>query len=387
MPKVYTVYSIFGYGEMIKDRFRMAAYEQALRAVIRPGCVVADIGAGTGVMSFLACRLGAARIYAIEPADAIEVARALAVANGFADKIVFIQDFSTRVTLPQPADVVVADLRGVLPWFGHNIPAVIDARTRLLAPGGALVPQRDTLWLGVVRAPELYDRMTAAWADNGLGLNLEPAKRLALNNWGKGPANPEQLVTEPRPIAVLDYATTTDVNLDAETTCTVTRPATAHGFNAWFDTVLTGSIGFSNTPGQPPLLYGQAFFPWPEPVELTAGDRVTVRLRANLVGDDYVWNWDTTVCDGGGINLKGSFRQSTFWGVPLSPAALRRGAASSVPQLGPEGCIDRLILSLMDGQHTCADIARRVADCHADRFPRWEDALARVGELSKRYGR
>jgi protein arginine N-methyltransferase 1 len=380
------MYSLAGYGDMIKDRVRMAAHERALRAVVRPGCVVADVGAGTGVMSLLACRLGAGRVYAIEPADAIEVARTLAVANGFADRIVFIQDLSTRVTLPQRADVVVADLRGILPWFGQNVPAVLDARDRLLAPGGTLIPQRDTIWFGVVHAPELYGRFTEAWRDNGLGLDLGPAERILLNNWVKGFADPEQFVSQPRRLAALDYATTTDVNLDVQTTSDVIRPATAHGFNAWFDAVLTGAIGFSNAPDQPKLLYGQAFFPWPAPVELTPGDRVTVRLRAQLVGDDYVWNWDTTV-DAGGGRVKASFRQSTFLGVPRSPAAWRKGAAGHVPDLGEEGCIDRLILSLMDGNQPCAAIARRVAASQPDRFPAWEDALARVGELSKRYGR
>jgi type I protein arginine methyltransferase len=380
------MYSIAGYGAMIKDRVRMAAYEQALRAVIRPGCVVADLGAGAGVLSFLACRLGAGRVYAIEPADIVEVARTLAAANGCADKIVFLQDLSTRVTLPEPADVVVADLRGVLPWFTHSIPSIIDVRTRLLAPGGALIPQRDTLWLGVVRSPEQHRKFTDPWDDNGLDLNLGAGKRLVLNNWGKDHAGPDQLVTEPQLVAVLDYATVRDLNLEAQATWTVTRPSAAHGFLAWFDAVLTGAIGFSNAPGRPQLLYGQAFFPWLEPVDLAAGDRVTVHLRARLVGDDYVWNWDTMVHDGAGA-AKASFRQSTFFGVPLSPRALQQGAAGHVPALGAEGTLDLFILSLMDGRRTLGDIARDVAERHAERFPRWEDALGRVSELSKKYGR
>ena len=381
------MYSLAGYGDMMKDRVRMAAYEAALRAAVRPGCVVADVGAGTGIMSFLACRLGAGRVYAIEPADAIEVAKSLAAANGFADRIVFLHDLSTRVTLPERADVVVADLRGVLPWFTHNVPAVIDARTRLLKPGGTLIPQRDTLWLGVVHAPELYARFADAWGDNGLGLNLEPAKRLLLNNWVKGHAGPEQFVTEAHQVAVLDYALTTDVHLDAQTTWAVTRPGIAHGFSAWFDAVLTPGVGFSNGPDRPKLLYGQAFFPWLEPVELHAGDRVTVHLRARLVGDDYVWNWDTTVDAGGTGRAKASFRQSTFFGAPLSAAALHKGADGYVPNLDEDGRLDHFILSQMDGRRTLADIARLVAERYAERFPRWADALARVGELSKRYGR
>ncbi len=380
------MYSLAGHGNMIKDRVRMAAYEQALRAVVRPGCVVADVGAGCGILSLLACRLGAGRVYALEPADVIELARSLAVANGCADRIIFLQGFSTHVTLPQPADVVVADLRGVLPWFQHNIPAMIDARTRLLAKGGALIPQRDVLRLAVAEAPEQYARFTDAWDRNGFGLDLEPAKRVLLNNWIKGSVAADQLLTEPQTVAVLDYATTTDVHLDAQTTTVVTRSGAAHGFSAWFDTVLTGDVGFSNAPGGPELLYGQAFFPWLEPVELTVGERVTVQVRARFVGDDYVWNWDATVY-GDGAAAARTFRQSTFLGTPLSPAVLRRGGADFVPQLGLDGAIDRLVLSLMDGKLTVADIAQRVAQQYPDRFPQSADALARVGELARKYAR
>ena len=90
---------------MIADHVRMAAYEQALRRTVRPDSVVVDIGTGTGIFSLLACQFGARKVYAIEPDSAIEVAREIAAANGYQDRITFIQDLSTAVTLPEGADV------------------------------------------------------------------------------------------------------------------------------------------------------------------------------------------------------------------------------------------------------------------------------------------
>jgi hypothetical protein len=63
------------------------------------------------------------------------------MANGYADRITFHQTLSSAITLPQPADVIVSDLRGVLPLMQHHIPAIVDARQRLLAPGGVLIPR------------------------------------------------------------------------------------------------------------------------------------------------------------------------------------------------------------------------------------------------------
>src|SRR5690348_6180833 len=122
-----SMYSITAYGEMIADRGRTDAFARALRQVIEPGCVVLDIGTGTGIFAMLACKYGAGRVYAVEPSDAIQVAREIAVANGYADRIEFIQDRSTRINLPERAQVVVSDLRGVLPLLQHHLISIADA--------------------------------------------------------------------------------------------------------------------------------------------------------------------------------------------------------------------------------------------------------------------
>src|SRR5579864_6216059 len=109
------MYNLTDYGAMMFDQPRMQAYVSALERAVRPGSVVLDIGTGTGVFALLACRFGARKVYAIEPNDAIHVARRLAADNGCADRIEFVQDLSTRITLPEKADVIVSDLRGVLP--------------------------------------------------------------------------------------------------------------------------------------------------------------------------------------------------------------------------------------------------------------------------------
>ncbi len=96
-----TSYSLTSYGDMITERPRMAPYVQALRKAVEPGDVVLDIGAGTGIFSLIACQLGAGCVHAIEPDEAIQVARRSAQANGYADRIVFHQTLSTDVTLPE----------------------------------------------------------------------------------------------------------------------------------------------------------------------------------------------------------------------------------------------------------------------------------------------
>jgi len=67
------MYSLADYGTMIADRKRLDEYAEALRRLVTPRSIVLDIGAGTGVMSLLACKLGARRVYAIEPSPVIQI--------------------------------------------------------------------------------------------------------------------------------------------------------------------------------------------------------------------------------------------------------------------------------------------------------------------------
>ncbi|MFQ5742654.1 MAG: 50S ribosomal protein L11 methyltransferase [Acidobacteriota bacterium] len=381
-------YGLSGYGEMIADTVRMSAYEQALRQAIEPDSVVLDIGTGTGILAFLACQLGARRVYAIEPGDVIQVAREIAAANGFADRIEFIQDLSHRVSLPERADVMVSDLRGVLPPFRRHLPSIIDARARLLAAEGTMIPRCDALWAAVVEAPELYAELTGPWNDGRYGLDMGAARRFVTHAWRKARVKPEQLLTEPQRWATLDYATVKSSDLRGQLQGTARRTGTAHGLVVWFETLLAEGVSFSNAPGEPELLYGSAFFPWPEAITLAAGDTLSVSLQADLLDEDYIWRWDCTVLGSGDPEqVKAEFHQSTFYGLPLTLEQMGKREASHLPVLDTDGQIDQMILSLMDGQTSLAAIAERIAERFPHRFTRKRDALNRVSRLSLKYSR
>jgi protein arginine N-methyltransferase 1 len=377
-------YDLEAHGRMIADRPRMDAYVRALEATVKPGAVVVDVGTGTGIFALLACRLGARRVYAIEPDDVVQVGRELAAANGFADRIVFLQDLSTRVTLPEKADVVVADVRGALPLFRGSVATLIDARERLLKPGGALIPRRDTLYAAAVQAPDAHGEYARPWGDRPYGLDLSPALRRTLNTWGKARPDPAALLTRPAVWAELDYRTVTETRAAGTLDQPVTRAGTLHGASAWFVGELADGVTLSTAPGEPPTIYGTAFFPFASPVDVLPGDRVRMGFRADPVGDDYLWRWDVRA-EREGVVLAES-AHSAFRGATFSPERLRRRSHLARPTLGDEGRIDRFVLQAMDGSATVGEIAERLRDAFPDRFPRWEDAVSRVGRLADERG-
>jgi SAM-dependent methyltransferase len=380
------MYSVNGYGEMIADQVRMDAYVSALRNAITPDSVVLDIGTGPGVFAVLACKFGAKRVYAIEPADAIQLAREFSAANGCSEKIVFFQDLSTRVSLPERADVIISDLRGVLPFFQQHIGSIVDARRRFLAPGGKLIPRRDSLWAAVVNAPKTYGDYVKPWSGNGYGLDLRTAEQIVLNTWAKKRVTSDQLLVEPKCWATLDYTTIESPDVHAEPTWIVTRAGTADGLSIWFDAVLAEGVGFSNGPDAPELIYGNAFFPLLEPVNLEPGDHIAVGIDADLVGDDYIWRWKTKVTrPDQPPRLIANFKQSTFLGAARSLSQIRKHGGTYLPRLNDDGEIDSFVLTSMNGSTSSEEIARQLATRYPHRFVTINEALNRVSELAQEY--
>jgi protein arginine N-methyltransferase 1 len=341
----------------------------------------------------LACKFGARRVYAIEPNEAIHLARDLAEANGYAGRIDFIHDLSTRVTLPERADVIVSDLRGVLPLFGQHIPSIVDARQRHLAPGGQIIPKQDTLWVALVEASGVYNELVKPW-DTPYGLVMEEAKQIALNEWSDddtGEFKPGNLLMEPQIWAVLDYASIENPDVGrANMIHKATRDGTAHGLLIWFDAELAEGIGFSNGPQANKVteVYGRGFFPLLEPVSIAKGDTINLSIQANLVGGEYAWFWSTRIHsqdDAGAV--KADFKQSTSFDGALSIKRVMEFVSNDRPALGEEGKIDLFILGKMDGRHTIDQIARQTQTQCPARFEDEQEALIYVYELSRQYRR
>ena len=366
----------------------MGAFTLALREAIRPDSVVMDIGTGPGIMAILACQLGARRVYAVESGEVIQVAREIAVANDCADKIEFLEDISTRVTISTRADIIISDLRGILPLFGHHIRSIADARRRFLAPGGILIARKDRIWAAVVEAPETYGKIVDPWDRNNLGQNLTVAKLKVLNEFRTTRVKAEQLLTAPKLWATLDYTTIENPDVRGPLHWTMERNGTGHGILVWFDMELAEGVSLSNGPGAPEAIYGAAFFPWVEPVSLVQGQEVDLDLEAKLLEHDYFWRWTTQIATAekpGETAIR--FEQSQLKASVVSVAKLRKSASDYVPQLTDEGVLRRRALELMDGKSSLEKIARQLSVEFPDRFAGWHQALTLAAAISRENSR
>jgi hypothetical protein len=133
-------------------------------------------------------------------------------------------------------------------------------------------------------------------------------------------------------------------------------------------------------------VYGQSVLWWPSSLSLSASDTVTVRLRADFAGDEYIWRCETRVVDRCGGETA-AFKQSTWNAASVSVDRLRRRASTFVPMLTDEGQIDAQILQLMTQGRSLMDIAQEIVAVFPSSFASIEAALTRVGNVSERYSK
>jgi ribosomal protein L11 methyltransferase len=106
-----------------------------LADVLRPGDRVADLGAGSAILSIAAAKLGAAHCFAIElDVDAIGNAEENVERNGVTDRVtVFEGDAAVLLPLVAPVDLVLANI--ISSVLLQLLPAIGSA----LAPGGRAI--------------------------------------------------------------------------------------------------------------------------------------------------------------------------------------------------------------------------------------------------------
>ncbi len=96
--------------QMLEDEARMTGFKAALDYLVPEGGKVLDMGAGTGVLSFMAAQK-ASRVYSVErQPEMVQCARGLLTENGCGGKVELVQGDARDYLPPEPVDVVVCEM-------------------------------------------------------------------------------------------------------------------------------------------------------------------------------------------------------------------------------------------------------------------------------------
>ncbi len=282
---------------MIEDVHRMDAYERALRARVRPGDVVLDLGCGTGILAMLAARCGAARVHAVESMPVARVARQLVAANGLEDRVFVHEADATRMAVIEPVDLVVSDFMGRLIVDDEMLDA-LAAAGRWLRPGGGFLPSRLRLHV----APVGGFRMPALdWVESSVcGVDLRPLAPYVQNESYGGDFHGGLLLAPPRLLGELVPPDPVTV-LEGHLRFTLARAETLRGLIGWFDAELAPGVILTTGPDVE-THWGQVLFPVP-PVLVRPGDLVDARVRF-VEEATWQYEWQVTVHRGDELVLE-----------------------------------------------------------------------------------
>jgi type I protein arginine methyltransferase len=284
---------------MICDRVRTEAFRRAIDSTVRPGDVVLDVGAGSGILSMFAARAGAARVYAVERTTIAVLAQELAAANGVADIVQLIHGDVMDVELPERVDVIVSEWLGGFGIDEGMLPPVITARDRWLKPGGVMVPRSVVAWTALVHDPYLGETVDFL-RDKPYGLSLDPLVEMTVNEISYSGSFRHLTASDRR--SEPGRLWTTDANgisleqaqapHEAETVLQVHKHGTANALALWFSADLAPDIQLSIGPGDPPTHWGMTTAPLRSPVELAPGMAVRARVRTAPARPEGTWtNW------------------------------------------------------------------------------------------------
>ncbi|EKM49814.1 uncharacterized protein PHACADRAFT_131660 [Phanerochaete carnosa HHB-10118-sp] len=236
---------------MIKDKVRTATYASFILRTpdLFRDAVVLDIGCGTGILSLLAARAGAKRVFAVDASDIAERAEQIVKANGLGHVITVIRGKVENIQLPdnvQQVDIIVSEWMGYALLYESMLDSVLHARDRFLRPGGVMAPSESRMMLGLCEAGDIFKDRIDFWSDI-YGFDLSAMTNDVYEDAIVDIVGPETLVSEPVSVKDLFLRDVTARQLEFTSpfrlVATCDQRQKVHALVLYFDTFFTEDGG------------------------------------------------------------------------------------------------------------------------------------------------
>ncbi|MBY0430170.1 MAG: tetratricopeptide repeat protein, partial [Rhodospirillales bacterium] len=265
---------------MINDHERNDAYDAALRQAVTPGCLVLEVGTGSGIVSMMAARAGAGKVVTCEmSAPLVRVARRNIARNGYAGSITVVHKKSTDMRLgedlPERADVFVSELINVGMLAPDMLAILKHARDTLVKPGGRIIPEASTVHGMLVETPDLA-RINPVGLISGFDMSAFDIFRSP--GCAQIDLGADAHIPLSRPFTALDFDFTRDMPESGRETLTlpVTANGLCHGIAFWFDLRMWGDVLYDSGSRNRGNHWKQAMQFFPRPIPVRAGQALTV---------------------------------------------------------------------------------------------------------------
>jgi len=264
---------------MVSDVVRVEAFRAGLNLQVKPGAVVLDVGAGTGILSILAVKAGAKKVYAVEPSPIADFTQWLIRDNAMEDRITVVRAGIESAELPEKADVIVFEWMGGYGVDEGMLPLYLLARDRWLKPGGKMIPERVTTWMAPA-FDEVLEHDRNFWHGTPYGVTFQQFWDWTVDEWhyGRHHIMAGDLFAPAQQLWSHDAYTTTLADsksmMRTKNRFVMTRPGILNGLALWFDSVIAPGVLLSNAPEALPTHWGRVVFPLERGYQVKPGDVV-----------------------------------------------------------------------------------------------------------------
>lgn len=270
---------------MINDFERNDAYREALNRQVKPGQLVLEIGAGSGIVAMMAARAGADKVVTCEVNPVLaQVAKETVARNGYADKISVIPKLSTQLTvgeggdLPEKADVFVSELINVGMLAPRMLSVLQHARTHLVKPGATIIPHASTVYGMLVETPELA-RINPLRRIDGFDMSAFDVFRSPGYQQIDLAADAHTPLSAPFAALDFDFTQTMPEEGERAFAVTATSAGTVHGVAFWFDLFMDDAVTYHSASLSRTNHWKQAVMFFDKPLTTQPGDSVGLVAR------------------------------------------------------------------------------------------------------------
>jgi protein arginine N-methyltransferase 1 len=270
---------------MLADEVRVNAFRRAISDVVKEGDAVLDLGTGTGVLAFFAAQAGARKVYAVDSASVIELAKKVAAKNRF-ENIEFIRGDIRDLSVPK-VDCVIAELIG--PYvIEEGFTEKIAKAKGFLKPGGKIIPSRIDVYVAPV---ESRDTGVGFW-DRLYGVDYTPIESDARElRQFTATDKTRRLAPDALAFSIDSYNPPLKKMVFARD-FTVESDGVFHGLLMHFVARLSEKISLSTSPESPRTHWQQAFLPDGGRLKVKKGDKISVKLSTKDGNKGWDWKYN-----------------------------------------------------------------------------------------------
>ncbi|XP_075925574.1 protein arginine N-methyltransferase 1 isoform X1 [Petromyzon marinus] len=285
-------YAHFGiHEEMLKDEVRTRTYRNAMyhnRHLFKDK-VVLDVGSGTGILCMFAAKAGAKKVFGIECSNIADYSQQIIKANNLDSVITIVKGKVEEVDLlVDKVDIIISEWMGYCLLYESMLNTVICARDKWLKPGGAIFPDRASLFLTAIEDRQ-YKENKINWWEDVYGFDMSCIRDVAIQEPLVDVVEPKQVVTNSCLVKEVDIYTVKvdDLTFTSPFCLQVRRADYVHALVAYFTVEFTRChkrTGFSTAPDAPYTHWKQTVFYLKEDcLTVKPGEEIygTISLRPN----------------------------------------------------------------------------------------------------------